>query len=127
MKYRFSLSDPYLTAPCKPPYQQSVSRGLPWDELGQRVDNLACGLMAMGVQKGEKVALWATNVPQWIPLMFATAKIGAVLLPINTSYKIAGFKIPKYITFIEAYPMTASGKIQKYKLRDEAARLWLDA
>lgn len=124
----FKLTDPYNTAPCKPPYTQAVSRGLPWHNLpvthdytlgqlldqtiarcgvndalvyadrdfrlnwyqfGELVDTLACGLMAMGVKKGEKVALWATNVPLWIPLMFATAKIGAVLLPINTNYKIA--------------------------------------
>jgi fatty-acyl-CoA synthase len=41
--------------------------------------------------------------------------------------KIARFKIPLYFTFIQAYPQTASGKIQKYKLRDEAATLWPDA
>jgi len=43
--------------------------------------------MALGVQRGEKIALWATNVPHWIPLMFAAAKIGAILLPLNTNYK----------------------------------------
>jgi fatty-acyl-CoA synthase len=43
--------------------------------------------MAMGVQKGEKVAIWATNVPDWVLLMFATAKIGAVLLTVNTQYR----------------------------------------
>jgi len=62
---------------------------LTWYEFGVEVDRLARGLMAMGVARGEKVALWATNVPHWIPLMFAAAKIGAVLLPINTSYKRA--------------------------------------
>jgi fatty-acyl-CoA synthase len=62
---------------------------LTWYEFGVEVDRLACGLMALGVQRGEKIGLWATNVPHWIPLMFAAAKIGAVLLPLNTSYKIA--------------------------------------
>ena len=60
---------------------------LNWIEFGELVDRLAKGLMALGVQRHEKVALWATNVPLWIPLMFATAKIGAILLPINTHYK----------------------------------------
>jgi fatty-acyl-CoA synthase len=41
--------------------------------------------------------------------------------------KIAWFKIPKYVCFVDSYPMTASGKIQKYKLREEAAKLWPDA
>ena len=62
---------------------------LTWYEFGIEVDRLACGLMALGVQRGEKIGLWATNVPHWIPLMFAAAKIGAVLLPLNTSYKSA--------------------------------------
>ena len=43
--------------------------------------------MALGVKRGEKIALWATNVPHWVVLMFAAAKIGAILLPLNTNYK----------------------------------------
>jgi fatty-acyl-CoA synthase len=57
-----------------------------WTQFGQSVDDLARGLMAIGVQKGEKVAIWATNVPHWITLMFATARIGAVMITVNTSY-----------------------------------------
>ena len=58
-----------------------------WREFAADVDMLAKGLMAMGVVKNEKVAVWATNVPHWVTLMFATAKIGAVLLTVNTNYK----------------------------------------
>ena len=43
--------------------------------------------MAIGVQKGEKVAVWATNVPHWVTLMFATARIGAILVTVNTNYR----------------------------------------
>jgi len=53
------------------------------------VDDMAKGLMALGVQKGEKLAVWATNIPFWVTLQFATAKIGAVLLTVNTNYKSA--------------------------------------
>lgn len=60
---------------------------LSWKEWGVEVDRVAKGLMAMGVEKGMKVAVWATNVPDWITLMFATAKIGAILLTINTNYQ----------------------------------------
>ena len=60
---------------------------LTWYEFGEEVDRLARGLMALGVKKGEKIALWATNVPHWVVLMFAAAKIGAILLPLNTNYK----------------------------------------
>jgi fatty-acyl-CoA synthase len=60
---------------------------LSYRQFAELVDTLAKGLMALGVQKGEKVAVWATNVPYWVALQFATAKIGAVLLTVNTSYK----------------------------------------
>lgn len=60
-----------------------------WREFSDTVDRVAKGLMALGVQKGEKVAIWATNVPHWVTLMFATARIGAVLLTININYKTA--------------------------------------
>ncbi len=60
---------------------------LTWFEFSEEVDYVAKGLMALGVKRGEKVALWATNVPHWVVLMFATAKIGAILLPLNINYK----------------------------------------
>ncbi|MDY0259013.1 AMP-binding protein [Desulfovibrio sp.] len=58
-----------------------------WREFGDVVDRFAKGLMALGVQKGEKVAVWATNVPYWVALQFATAKIGAILITVNTNYR----------------------------------------
>lgn len=68
-----------------------VDRGLrlTYRQFGQVVDQLAKGLMALGLAKGEKVAIWATNVPYWVALQFATAKIGAILLTVNTHYKTA--------------------------------------
>ncbi|MGI6778187.1 MAG: AMP-binding protein [Acetivibrionales bacterium] len=47
----------------------------------------AKGFMAMGIKKGDHVAIWATNYPEWIITQFATAKIGAVLVTVNTNYK----------------------------------------
>ena len=60
-----------------------------WAEFGRSVDRLARGLMALGVQKGDKIAVWATNVPHWITLMFASARIGSVLVTVNTAYQDA--------------------------------------
>jgi len=48
---------------------------------------VAKGLLSIGVKKGDHVAIWANNVPEWVILQFATAKIGAVLVTVNTSYK----------------------------------------
>jgi fatty-acyl-CoA synthase len=60
-----------------------------WREFRDTVDRAAKGLMALGVKKGDKVAVWATNVPHWVTLQFATARIGAILLTININYRSA--------------------------------------
>ena len=57
-----------------------------WGEFLQQVDRVARGLMAMGVGKGHRVAIWATNRSQWVLTQFATARIGAILVNINPGY-----------------------------------------
>ena len=52
------------------------------------VDTFARTLIALGVKKGDKVAVWATNVPQWFITFWASVKIGAVLVTVNTANKI---------------------------------------
>lgn len=56
-------------------------------ELNTKVDRIAKGLLGMGFKKGDHIAVWATNYPQWLVLLFATAKIGVVLVTVNTNYK----------------------------------------
>lgn len=58
-----------------------------WKQFDQRVDNMAKGLMAIGVTKGAHVGIWATNVPDWLTFLYAVAKIGAIAVTINTNYK----------------------------------------
>ena len=57
-------------------------------EFREDVDRVALSLIALGVRKGSHVAIWATNVPQWFLTFWATVKIGAVLVTVNTAYKI---------------------------------------
>ncbi|MEL4106399.1 AMP-binding protein [Oscillospiraceae bacterium WX1] len=57
-------------------------------EFREDVDTFARALIALGVGPGDKVAAWATNVPQWFITFWAAVKIGAVLVTINTAYKI---------------------------------------
>lgn len=59
-----------------------------YKQFDRRVDNLACGLYAIGVRKGDNVGIWATNVPDWLTYMFACARLGAVAVTVNTSYKL---------------------------------------
>jgi fatty-acyl-CoA synthase len=65
--------------------------GLRWtfETLNDEACRVARGLMAHGVAPGERVAVWATNVPEWIVLQFALAKIGAILVTVNTSLRAA--------------------------------------
>src|SRR5271157_4900345 len=56
-------------------------------EFDQRVNNLARGLLAIGIGKGDHIGIWATNVPDWLTYLFAASKIGAVTVTVNTSYR----------------------------------------
>ncbi|MCL1855734.1 MAG: AMP-binding protein, partial [Clostridia bacterium] len=58
-----------------------------WKEFDRRTDIVARGLYAFGIRKGDHVAVWATNVPEWMLIQFATSKLGAVLVTVNTNYK----------------------------------------
>jgi fatty-acyl-CoA synthase len=58
-------------------------------DLKAETDRVAKGLMALGIQPGEKVSLWMPNRPEWVSTMFAVMKIGAILVPINTRFRTA--------------------------------------
>lgn len=61
-------------------------------EFNEVCKKVAKGFMKMGIKKGDHVAVWATNYPEWVIAMFATAKIGAVLVTVNTNYKSFEFE-----------------------------------
>ena len=59
-----------------------------YSQFRRDVDECAAALISMGVKAGDHVAVWATNVPEWYITFWATTKIGAVLVTVNTAYKI---------------------------------------
>lgn len=59
-----------------------------WKKFNDRVDNMAKGLISIGVTRGSNVGIWAQNVPDWLTFLYATAKIGAVAVTVNTSYRL---------------------------------------
>ncbi len=59
-----------------------------YKQFDERVNMMAKGLLEIGIGKGDHVGIWAKNVPDWLTFMFATSKIGAVLVTVNTAYKI---------------------------------------
>jgi fatty-acyl-CoA synthase len=73
------------------PRQALYYEGQRWSfgELKAETDRVAKGLLALGVQPGEKVSLWMPNRPEWISILFAVMKVGAILVPINTRFRTA--------------------------------------
>lgn len=60
---------------------------LNYKDFNNQCDEIAKGLMALGINRGDHIAVWAYNTPEWVFLQFASAKIGAVLVTVNTYYK----------------------------------------
>lgn len=60
---------------------------LSYTDLKKQCNRLARGLLALGIKRGDHIAIWAYNIPEWVILQFASAKIGAILVTVNTYYK----------------------------------------
>lgn len=102
-------------------------------ELEVEARLIARGLMACGVERGERVAVWATNVPEWVVLQFALAKIGAILVTVNTSLRahemdyllqqseaatvitVSGFKDVNYVNALREIGAVGSDKLPNLK------------
>ncbi len=65
----------------------ATGRRWTYAEFDRDVDAVALGLLDLGIAKGDRVGLWATNCPEWTLVQFATAKIGAILVNINPAYR----------------------------------------
>ena len=64
-------------------------RDLRWTykDFDERTDNLARGLLAIGMKPGDHLGVWARNIPDWLTFMYATAKVGIVMVTVNPVYK----------------------------------------
>ncbi|MGA8115344.1 MAG: AMP-binding protein [Actinocatenispora sp.] len=80
---RTATAEPHRAALVEVP----TGRRWTYAELRADVDALALGLLDSGVAKGDRVGIWAPNVAEWTLLQYATAKIGAILVNINPSYR----------------------------------------
>jgi fatty-acyl-CoA synthase len=89
-----------------------------WQQFDADVDRVARALIALGIQDGEHLALWATNVPQWVLLQFATARIGVVLVNINPAYR--PFEL-EYV--LQQSDSVALMLVEKFKTSDYFAML----
>ncbi|WP_406227767.1 linear/branched/unsaturated fatty acid:CoA ligase LbuL [Streptomyces anthocyanicus] len=66
-----------------------VPSGRRWTyaEFGAAVDELARGLLAKGVTRGDRVGIWAVNCPEWVLVQYATARIGVIMVNVNPAYR----------------------------------------
>ena len=69
-------------------YHSGFDYARTYRQLDEECDRIAKSFLALGLKKGDHIAMWSTNYPQWIITLFAAAKIGAVLVTVNTNYKI---------------------------------------
>ncbi len=62
-------------------------RKLSWHDLRERSNEVASGLLALGIGRGDRVGIWAPNCAEWLYVQFGTARIGAILVNINPAYR----------------------------------------
>jgi fatty-acyl-CoA synthase len=60
-----------------------------WQELAERVDALAAGFLALGLERGARIGIWSLNRPEWTLTQFAAAKAGLILVTINPAYRLS--------------------------------------
>lgn len=65
----------------------SLDIRLNFKQLREKCNAVAKGLMALGIAKGDKVAIWANNLPEWVYVQYGSARMGAVLVTVNTNYR----------------------------------------
>ncbi len=98
-------------------------RRFTYGQLQEKVNRLAKGLLKLGVKKGDHVAIWGTNKPEWVYAQFAALKLGASITPLNTRYKTseAEYIIRQADAGTLVFEETFLGKIDAVKMVREMA------
>jgi fatty-acyl-CoA synthase len=90
-------------------------QGIRWSyaELRRQVDRLAAGLIALGIEPGDRVGIWGPNSYEWVLTQFATAKIGAILVNVNPAYRL--FELEFVLNKVECKAIIAAEKFKSSK------------
>ncbi|TCW33952.1 AMP-binding protein [Gulbenkiania mobilis] len=83
-------------------------------ELRRQVDSLACGLMALGLEAGDRIGIWSQNNVEWVLMQFATAKAGLILVNINPAYRRAELEYALNKVACKALVLSPSFKSSDY-------------
>jgi len=85
-----------------------------YTDLKSRVDALAAGFVAIGLQPGDRVGIWAANCSEWALTQFATAKAGLVLVTINPAYRVSELEFALNKVAVRALILTSKFKSSDY-------------
>jgi len=96
-----------------------------WETFSNRIDDLASGLLAIGLKTGDRVGIWSPNRPEWLLTQFATARIGAILVNINPAYRVFELEFALRKTGCKALILAERFKSSDYvaMIRDAAPEL----
>ena len=124
----------------------SVEQGVRWSfaELNRRVDAVAAGLLALGLTRGDRLAIWAPNCPEWLLIQFATARVGIIQVNINPAYRtseleytlnkvgvntlvaVSSFKGSDYVGMVESIAARVPQLKTRVKIGGEPRAGWLE-
>src|SRR6478735_10388703 len=93
-----------------------------WAELNRDVDDLARGLVAAGIAKGDRVGVWAPNCAEWTIAQYATAKLGIVLVNVNPAYRTHEFSYAVNQSGLRMLIAASSFKTSDYRAMVEETR-----
>ena len=112
-----------------PDREAMISRhqGIRWTyaEYAEQIEKLACGLLTLGIEPGDRVGIWAPNCYEWCVTQFATARIGAILVNVNPAYRVFELEYALNASGCKAIITAESFKSSKYveMLQDLAPEL----
>ncbi|WP_026926339.1 AMP-binding protein [Granulicoccus phenolivorans] len=94
-----------------------VASGRRWTyaELNRDVDRLARGLIAAGIEQGDRVGIWAPNCAEWVITQYATAKIGAILVNVNPAYRTHEYSYAVNQSGLKLLLSASSFKLSDYR------------
>ena len=93
----------------------ATGRRWTYDELDRDVDALARGLIGAGIAKGDRVGVWAPNCAEWTISQFAAAKVGAILVNVNPSYRTHEFSYAVNQSGLKMLISAVEFKTSKYR------------
>lgn len=85
-----------------------------WKEFAERVDALAAGFVALGLERGERIGIWSLNRPEWTLTQFAAAKAGLILVTINPAYRLSELEFALHKVGCSAIATATAFKTSNY-------------